>query len=281
VIERVFILGAGRAGRGLARALRASGAEVIGLHGTRAESGEEPVTAGSIPSAAARADAIMVTVRDAQLEGALGQLASAGLAPGAIILHASGSAEPAGLTALRVAGYAAGTFHPLVPLADPARASELLRGAWIGVDGDERAIAMARALAVRVGARVLLIPEGEKARYHAAAVFAANFPTVLAALAARLLNEAGVSHSEGWPAVLGLMRAALSNLGDQAPSHALTGPIARGDVDTVARHLTTLAADPPALETYRILSRAAVDLAREQGTDGGRLAEIERRLRMN
>ena len=65
MIERVFILGAGRAGRGLARALRASGAEIVGLHGTHPEAGEDPVTAGPLPPTVSRADVILVTVRDA------------------------------------------------------------------------------------------------------------------------------------------------------------------------------------------------------------------------
>ena len=197
------------------------------------------------------------------------------LAADAVVLHASGSADPPGLAPLRAAGHAAGTFHPLVPLADPARAALLLRGAWIGVEGDPRAVVLARTLATRLGAYVLEIPAGEKPRYHAAAVFAANFPTVLAAIAVRLLAEAGVSRTDGWPAVLALMRAALSNLGDRAPSRALTGPIARGDVETVRHHLEALRADAPALEAYRVLSRAALELAKEGGTEPERLGEIE------
>lgn len=275
--ERVFVLGAGRAGRGLARALRASGVEVKGLHGRREErTGEDaPITAGALPATIRDAAVVIVTVQDAELENALSMLASAALAPSAVVLHASGSSDPVGLESLREREHAAGTFHPLVSLADPARAAEVLRQAWIGVDGDPDAIATSRTLASRLGARVLEIPPGEKGRYHAAAVFAANFPTVLAALAIRLMREAGIREDEGWEALRGLMTATVSNLQHGDPSHVLTGPIVRGDADTVARHLGALASDPLTRDAYIALSRAALPLAERTGTDSTLLQAID------
>jgi predicted short-subunit dehydrogenase-like oxidoreductase (DUF2520 family) len=171
-----------------------------------------------------------------------------------------------------------GTLHPLVPLADPARAVNVLHDAWIGVDGDARAIATARALAAKLGAHALTIPPGEKPRYHAAAVFAANFPVVVAALAERLLEEAGVAEGEARAATVGLMSAAVSNLESGRPHDVLTGPIARGDVASVQGHLAALADDLPALTAYVTLSRAALTLARERGTSAERLAEISAAL---
>lgn len=274
---RVFVLGAGRAGRGLTRALRASGIDVVGLHGTRAEpadAAEPAVTAGALPSALTHAEIVLVTVRDEQLEGALGQLAGARLGDAAVVLHASGATDPRALARLRAAGHPCGTFHPLVPLADAARAADALRGAWIGIDGDPGAIAAGHALADTLGARALEIPAGAKPRYHAAAVFAANFPTVLAALAADLMRGSGIAEEESREAVLSLMRAAVDNLQHRDPARALTGPIARGDAETVQHHLDALSADPAALAAYRVLSAIALQLAREAGTDAARLDRI-------
>ena len=273
--EQVFVLGAGRAGRGLFRAFRASGVDVVGLHGRRAESAPDPVTAGALPADIARADVILVAVRDAQLDDALAEIGASRARKNAVILHASGSAEPKGLIALRARGHAAGTFHPLVPIADPGRAAALFRGAWVGVDGDERAIGVARALATRLGARVLRIPDGSKARYHAAAVLASNFPTVLAALATELLAGTGIPEAEGWAAIRSLMHGAVSNLDSDAPAQALTGPIVRGDVATIGRHL---AAIPPGelRDVYVALSRAAVGVVRAAGAaDASALDAIE------
>lgn len=270
--DRVFILGAGRAGRGLARALRASGVAVLGLHGRTAEAGYPAITAGEIPSVLSDAGVVLVAVRDAQLESAFRELLDAGLAPGAVVLHVSGSAPDALLAPLRAAGHPAGTFHPLLPLSSAAEAPRLLHGAWIGVDGDPGARATARRLADVIGARTLDIPDGEKARYHAAAVFASNFPIVLAEIAAGLLTDAGVPGAEARDAVQGLLAAAALNLRGRAPAEALTGPVARGDVGTVQAHLAALTGDARAL--YVTLARTAVDLARDAGASPEALARI-------
>jgi predicted short-subunit dehydrogenase-like oxidoreductase (DUF2520 family) len=275
----VFVLGAGQAGRSLARALVVAGTDVVGLHGRRADpAASPPITAGPLPAALGSADVVLVTVRDAQLGDALRELAAARLGPKTVVLHASGATDPAEASLLRAQGHAVGTLHPLVPLAHPDRAAEILRGAWMGVDGDDRAVAAATALARRLGAHTITIPPGEKPRYHAAAVFAANFPVVVAALAERLLEEAGVSEAEARAATVGLMGAAVSNLETGRAHDVLTGPIARGDVASVQGHLAALADDAPALAAYVTLSRAALTLARERGTPLDRLAEISSAL---
>jgi len=150
-IGTVFVLGAGRAGRSLARALIVAGVDVNGLHGRHPDaSARPPVTGGGLPGALGKADIVLVTVRDAQLGDALRQLARAPLGPGAVVLHASGATDPAEATLLRERGHSVGTMHPLVPLANPDRAADVLRDAWIGVDGDPAAIAAATALANRL-----------------------------------------------------------------------------------------------------------------------------------
>ena len=274
----VFILGAGRAGRGLSRALRASGVRTIGLHGRRAERDPDAITAGPLPASISAAGVVLVAVRDGQLDEALGELTAAPLAAGAAVLHVSGSAEPS-LEALRSSGHPCGTFHPLVPLADPARAPELLRGAWIGTDGDAAAIAVADALAATLGAHTLRIPMGEKAAYHAAAVIASNFPTVLAAVAAQLLAKIGIDEREAWGAIRALMRGAVANLDTELPARALTGPIARGDAGTVEKHLAALSLEPGVRALYATLSLAAIALARQGGADERALGDIARVLR--
>ena len=279
--ERVFILGAGRAGRGLARAFSASGLHVLGLHGRRAEppSDDMPgVSAGTIPPAVRKATVVLVAVRDGQLDGALRELLGAGLSRETVLLHASGASDPAALVEVRAAGHPAGTFHPLLPLADPGAAPRLFRGAWVGIDGDVAARTAARRLAERLGAHALEIPPGEKPRYHAAAVFASNFPTVLAALAVRLLGDAGADREQAWAATRALLAAASANLEGRSPAAALTGPIARGDVETIRSHIAALESESEALDAYVALSRVALDLASERGSAGGTIDSIREAL---
>ncbi|HKV52852.1 MAG TPA: DUF2520 domain-containing protein [Gemmatimonadaceae bacterium] len=264
--ERVFVLGAGRAGRGLARAFREGGVEVVGLHGRhRGEAGEQ-ITIGALPPSLASATTVLVTVRDAQLDAALAELAAGALRAEAVILHASGSADPVGLSALRSAGHAAGTFHPLVPLADPSHAPALVRGSYIGLDGDAAARARGRALAAALGAHTLDIPAGRKPLYHAAAVLVSNFSPVLLALGEHAMTDAGIPADLARRALLPLWSAAAENARALPASQAITGPAARGDTATIRANLTALAGDPLAREVYRVMTEAVERETRERGT---------------
>ncbi len=281
--ERVFIVGAGRVGQGLARAFRISGVDIVGVHGKRAAPGA--TSHGSLPGDIARANTIILAVRDDQIDAALEQVLGAGsegrtgpLTSGSVILHTSGTAEPAALELVSSRGLSGGTFHPLVPFLDPERAPELLRGAWVGVDGDADARSTSRRLAGHVGARTIDIPSGGKPTYHAAAVFSANFPIVLAEIAAELMQSIGVPAKSSESAVHSLMTAALSNATGKSPAEALTGPVVRGDAGMVRKHLDALAGDDRALGAYRRLSLAAVRIAKERGTEPVALAAIERML---
>jgi len=272
---RVFVIGAGRAGRALAHAMRVAGVDVVGLHGRRPGA---DITWGDWPESLASATVVLVTVRDGELDGVLRSLLSAPLGARAVVLHASGNMEPPALDLLRAHGHETGTFHPLLPLTDPTRAAEQLRRAWIGIDGDEGARAASRELAEAIGARVLEIPTGVKARYHAAAVFASNFPMVLLATAMRLLTSAGVDEAKARGALGALLVSAAENSNAMGPSAALTGPIVRGDVETVRAHLGALADVPEILELYRAMSSEALLLATEAGTDAARLEQLRRVL---
>jgi predicted short-subunit dehydrogenase-like oxidoreductase (DUF2520 family) len=277
VSERVFIIGAGHVGRGLFRAFRASGVEVVGLHGKR-PSGVNTST-GNIPAEAARANVVLVCVRDPQLDDAIGEIAAAAdsghIARGSVILHTSAIAEPAGLKALSAAGYPGGTFHPLIPFSDPEISAELLRKAWIGIDGDNAAKNASRRLAGQLGARTLDIPPGKKPAYHAAAVISSNFPVVLASVAGRLLHEIGIPEASAYQAVESLMRGALENMKRAVPDDALTGPVVRGDLETVGKHLRALVGHESALAVYRAMSAAAAEIAQRRGVDQKKVAAIK------
>jgi len=201
---------------------------------------------------------VVVAVRDRELPAALAELAAAPLPRRSVVLHTSGAVDATAAAApLRAAGHAVGTFHPLVPLADPTQAADRLRGAWVGIEGDPRATRVARTLARALGAHVLPIPHAARAAYHAAAVIASNFPVVLAAVAQDVMQRSGVPRTMARRAVHELQRATIENLAGAEPARALTGPVARGDAAVVADHEAALAVDPLVADAYRVLSRLA------------------------
>jgi predicted short-subunit dehydrogenase-like oxidoreductase (DUF2520 family) len=206
------IVGKGRAGRALALAARAAGAEVD-LHGR----GEAP----EIPSAAGAA--VLLCVPDAEIAAACEAIAP-GLPPGTPVGHVSGAA---GLTALGAAserGLPVFSLHPLQTI--PANDADLAGAACAIAGSDPQATGLARSLAEALGMSPFDVADPDRAAYHAAAAMASNFLVTLEESAAELLARAGVASPRETLAPLVLRAAA--NWADTG-GEALTGPIARGD----------------------------------------------------
>lgn len=262
--ERIFIIGAGKVGRGLAYAFRSAGLQVLGVHARTPREGA--TTSGEYPHVMGEANVIILAVSDSELNEACHTLAlvarekGSPVTHGTIVLHTSGTVTPPALEELRNAGSPCGTFHPLAPFSTAERGAAALHDGWVGIDGDPTACAAARRLAAAIGARTVNIPPNGKALYHAAAVMASNFPVVLAALAARVLTHAGVEQRAAEQVVQRLMAGAVSNLEHGSPRKVLTGPAARGDTDGIAAHRVALRNDPESLAVYDALTRAATSL---------------------
>lgn len=263
----VGIIGPGRAGIGLALALIAAGYRAL-LHGRRPRAVPAPLalthaTAGP-PAWIPQADIVILAVPDDAIEAVARTLAGA-VGPAQIVLHLSGARGIEALEPLGATEAVLGSLHPLQAIADPARATERLRGAWAAVEGMPAAVAAAERLASDVGMHPFRIATAAKALYHAGAVFASNYFVVVEAVACRLLRQAGLSDADAWAALQPLVAGTLQNLSVGRPDTALTGPVVRADDVTIRRHLTAITGEDG--ELYRSLGRVALDLARRQGMD--------------
>jgi predicted short-subunit dehydrogenase-like oxidoreductase (DUF2520 family) len=217
---------------------------------------------------------VILAVPDTALPEVVHDLAAAGPAPaGCAVLHLSGALSTDVLTLLHGAGYAIGSMHPLMAVADPWLAGDRLLGAAFALGGEPAAVAAARRIVSALGGRPLVIAPQARPLYHAAAVLASNALVGLAAAAARMLGEAGVPDDDALPALLPLMRGTLDNIEQLGARAALTGPIARGDVDTVRLHLARLSPGDRVL--YCGLGLELLRLARDAGLDEERAEAIE------
>jgi len=271
VSERIFVIGAGKVGRGLALAFRNAHLDVLGVHGRTGREGA--TSSGAFPPSLGEANVVIVAVSDPSLDDVLAQLATARsqhkFGHGTVVLYTSGGRTPQTLEALRTAGVPVGTFHPLAPFPTSERGAAALHDGWVGIDGDATACATARRLAAAVGARTVNIPTNAKSAYHAAAVLASNFPLVLAALAARLLTQRGVEEHTANQVVAQLMTAAVKNLEHGAPMDVLTGPAVRGDETTIAAHRAAIENDLVTVAVYDALTRATAALKGESASASG------------
>lgn len=275
VAAHLWIVGAGRTGLSLALRLhRAHAVRGLTVTGRRTETPRHPMFDGDPPAARYRSaiappdaavDAVVVAVPDAAIAEVADRLASLCLAPSIPILHTSGSRSVDVLAPLAGRGHPVGSAHPLAALADPVSGADRLAGATWGVEGGGAARALAERIIHACGGRALHIAPGGKPAYHAGAVFASNYAVVLLGVAERLMEEAGVHAEAARTALAALAAGAVENVAARGPAAALTGPVVRGDADTVALHLARLSADERAL--YSLLGREALRLARTAGLD--------------
>jgi predicted short-subunit dehydrogenase-like oxidoreductase (DUF2520 family) len=188
--------------------------------------------------------------------------ASTALHSDALVFHTSGMRTSAALHALAAAGVHAGSIHPIQSFADPLGFTDTT-GIGCGIEGTDAFCEKAFALATSFGWKPLRIDAGQKALYHAACVFAGNFPTVLAAHADELLRSAsGSASASTLPMLLPMMQTVIARLQDASPADALTGPAARGQAEVVREHLSLLSTRHPTLAaSYRALSESAAMIA--------------------
>lgn len=266
--EPIAIVGSGRVGRALGRALAAGGAQVVAIASPTAGHAQEAasligpavraVGADEIPLLAAR---VIIAVTDRHIEDAARTLARVEISE-AIVVHTSGASGTAPLQVLRERGAACGVMHPLQTLGDPGAAADMFDGAPFAVLGDARAAEWAGALVAGLGGWTLQPRESDLASYHAAAVLAGNSMWAVIDAAVALMGHAGVPPDTARRAVAELARTSLEHALGRDAATTLTGPVARGDLGTLRRHLEALEHAPPGVRAlYEAVSLCLVDIA--------------------
>jgi predicted short-subunit dehydrogenase-like oxidoreductase (DUF2520 family) len=269
----ITIIGAGRLANYLAVALRAAGfriTEVIARDSPRSRRrartlalkvGAQAVTADS---AALDATLLWFCVPDREIRGVASALSRRLLARAVVgggakvrfALHSSGALSSRELDPLRRAGIAVASAHPLMTFVAGARPS--LTGVPFAVEGDASATRVARGMVRALGGECFSLPASRKAAYHAWATLTS--PLLLAFLVTleEAARAAGLTRPEARRKSLPIIRQTLENYSRLGPARSFSGPLVRGDAETVAKHLGVLKKHPGAREVYVALARAAL-----------------------
>jgi predicted short-subunit dehydrogenase-like oxidoreductase (DUF2520 family) len=266
--RRVGVIGAGRVGAVLAHALRAAGFEITAISG---ESDASRARAAALlpgvpiakPSAVARScDILLLTVPDDMLANVATVLSDAGaLRPGQYVVHTSGRHGVGVLAPVARVGARPMAIHPAMTFTGTEVDVDRLDGCVFGVTAEATERTAADELVAALGGRPMWIPEDKRTLYHASLAHGANHLVTLVAQAMELLRAAGVEDQGLFSAdtLRPLLTAALDNA-LAAGDAALTGPIVRGDVNTVRAHVREVEANAPhTLPSYVAMARATLD----------------------
>jgi len=263
------IIGAGHVGRVFGRLFAHSGGlsvqDVLTRSYASAAHAVQFMQAGRAIGAMAelrRADIWMLAVGDDQIAPVCAQLAATGLLPGALVFHCSGAKSSAALKSAADAGALVASVHPVRSFADPAAVAADFAGTYCGVEGDLARLAPALE---RIGARTVVIDAAAKTVYHAAAVFASNYLVTVLDAALRAYQAAGIPADVARELARPLATETLANVFRLGPATALSGPIARGDLQTVTRQQQALDDwDGPTGVLYAALAAATTVLAQKK-----------------
>jgi predicted short-subunit dehydrogenase-like oxidoreductase (DUF2520 family) len=268
-------VGAGRVGQALVLAFSQRGYPILGIASRDASTAERLKEKAHAQSSGADAssfskstDVLFLAVPDQAIKGVCDGIAGkGGFRKGQVVAHTSGALSAGILVSAKMYGASTLAFHPLQSFSGGDQgAASLLSGIYFVLQGDGEAVEVGKDLAHALDGFPVVIGEKGKALYHAGASLLSNGLVALVREGTRMFAEAGIKPEEAVSMTLPLLRGTIFNMEQGGVLEALTGPIERGDTETVKVHLKALADEyPDGLCFYRLLGMAIFKAAEEKG----------------
>ena len=272
---KTAIIGPGVVGKAAGKLLRAKRFPIAGVAGTSLHAARAAVkfigggrAARSASAAARGADIVLLTTPDRAIAEVCREIVDAkAVKRNAVVFHFSGAHGSDLLAPVRERKAFAAALHPMQSFASPGAAIRTMKGAFFTFDGDDEAAPVAESLVKALGGRMLRIAPENKALYHAAGCVISNYVAAIADLGVIMLTLSGLPPKDAARAAAPLLKGTADNIARLGMPQALTGPISRGDVETVERHLAALARLPSEIRgLYRQLGLYTVRVAQRKGT---------------
>jgi predicted short-subunit dehydrogenase-like oxidoreductase (DUF2520 family) len=281
---KIGFIGAGTVGNALAVRLSRKGFPVTAV-ASRSRSSADKLAANvsgctaydTKQAAADAAELVFITTPDDAIAQVAAELK---WHSGQSVVHCSGADSLESLEPARRAGASVGGFHPLQTFASVAHAIENIPGSTFALESEGELLETLKQMASALEGNWVELRAEDKVLYHAAAVMACNYLVTLTKLATDLWQVFDVSTPEATRALMPLLRGTLNNIENVGLPDCLTGPIARGDLGTIKKHLAALEKKAPSLlPTYRDLGLQTVPIALAKGKiDAVKASELKRLL---
>ena len=272
--KRMGIIGSGVVGTAIGVVLNAKGYEITGVHDLQSESTRQLVerigcAAYLDPQDVARsADILFITSSDSAIKQVVGELADGqAFHPGQVIVHMSGAQSSEILDRAKEFGAHVLSVHPLQSFANLEGAIQNLPGSVFSIEGDKAAYGAAVCIVESLGGEYFFIDRKAKPLYHAGACVVSNYLVTVLDLGMKLLESTGIPASMAARALMPLVHGTINNVENIGIPKALTGPITRGDLSTINKHLDCMEEMAPELvKLYTLLGSYTVPIAKEKGT---------------
>jgi predicted short-subunit dehydrogenase-like oxidoreductase (DUF2520 family) len=277
----ITLIGAGNLAQALGPALLAAGYRIDAVAGRQTASSRRRAAmlakntgarAVLLEQAAPGSDVVWICHTDDALAETARSLARRADWRGTTVFHSSGALTSDVLAPLRRAGAQVASLHPMMTFV-PGVAPQMATVPF-AVEGDERAVAMARKIVRALGAEIFAIPKSAKPLYHALGSFSSPLIVATLVTAERVGRGAGLTAAQTRKVMAPILKQTLRNYLERGAAAAFSGPMKRGDLNTVRRHLRVLGRVPGASEVYRALVKSAlVDLPARNRTQLARLLQ--------
>ncbi len=246
--NRIAIIGAGRVGSALAEALNEKGYRIVAIIDRDLSLAEKfrtqiqvEICSDSI-SKLIPVDLIFISVPDDSIGTVVNELKvefeKKNLS--GFVFHTSGALTSDIFKPIQKHGISTASFHPIQTFFGEKRDYRKFENIYVGIEGEKKAILVAKKIVNHLGAKPLLIPKEFKPQYHLACTITSNYLNTLLFVVVDLLKEINYSEKETLETLFPLISTTLENIKENGLNKALTGPIARGDVGTVEKHLSIL-----------------------------------------
>lgn len=282
---KLGIIGAGKVGISIGYILQKKGIPLVGFSSTRKDAldvaksfcGDSLLYTTDNFTLVKASDVIGITTQDRNVKLVAQSISQAFQnLHGKVFFHTSGSQSINSLLSLKERGAIVGSIHPLQTFPDVESAIRAMPETYIFVEGEDDALPVLRFLSERLGYRTILIESEKKVLYHLCAVFVCNLLCALLYAGSKLMEMVGTGLEPFFP----IIRSTLRNIEEKGPIFSLTGPVIRGDVNTILSHLENIKDKPQFLDVYRALSLFALEIAEKRGAiDENAKMEIEKVLK--
>lgn len=268
---RIGIIGAGKVGTTLGKYLSIHGKNVTGFYSRTHESADEAATFAetetysSLCKLVEKSDVIFITTPDGEIHQVWGDLLHQDIS-NRIICHFSGSLSSHVFSGREEAGASGISMHPMYAFSDKFHSYEQFHTAYLTLEGDPEAVAVMKPMWEAIGHHVLTLKAEDKIKYHAAAAMASNEMLGLMQASLDILSECGFSEKDSMALLTPLVQGNIASMLEKGCVNALTGPVERGDAQTVRKHLQALEGSK-AGKIYQSLGSTMVELAKRRNPD--------------